>query len=69
MELKLQSKLQTQIADLLWEAQTTAEVDRIVRIFGHDARVVYNMMVAATFDQIEDTNDADRVIAQLKRSR
>jgi hypothetical protein len=69
MELKLQSKIQCQIADLLWEAQSFEEVDKIIRVFGHDARVVYNMMMAATYDQIDNTHDADRVIQQFRLTR
>ncbi len=62
MELKLQNALQRQIADLLWVAQTQEEVNVVLKVFGHDARVVYEMMIAATFDQVTDTPDADRVI-------
>jgi len=65
MELQLQNKAQHKIADLLWVAQSQQEVNSILRVFGHDAHVVYNMMVAATFDQITDTPDADRVIQRL----
>ncbi len=66
MELQLQNKAQHKIADLLWEAQTFEEVDKIIRVFGHDARVVYNMMMAATYDQVDDTPDADRVISKFR---
>ncbi len=69
MELKLQSKIQCKIADLLWEAKSLEEVDKIIRVFGHDARVVYNMMIAATFDQVDDTPDADRVIDRFRLTR
>ena len=65
MELKLQNAAQVKIADLLWVAHSQQEVDSILRVFGHDAHVVYNMMLAATYDQIEDTPDADRVIKAL----
>jgi hypothetical protein len=65
MELKLQNAAQVKIADLLWVAQSQKEVDSILRVFGHDARVVYNMMIAATCDQVTDTPDADRVIQRL----
>ena len=66
MELKLQNAAQVKIADLLWVAQSQQEVDSILRVFGHDAHVVYNMMVAASFDQIEDVSQAQQVIAKLK---
>lgn len=55
MELKLQNPAQVKIADLLWVAETQEEVNVILKVFGHDARVVYELMTAATFDQIEDT--------------
>lgn len=65
MELQLQNAAQVKIADLLWVAQSQQEVNSILRVFGHDAHVVYNMMLAATYDQVEDTRDADRVIQRI----
>jgi len=65
MELKLQNAAQVKIADLLWVAETQQEVDSILRVFGHDAHVAFNMMMAATFDQVDDTPDADRVIQRI----
>ncbi len=65
MELQLQNAAQHKIADLLWVAQSQQEVNSILRVFGHDAHVVYNMMIAATFDEVEHTQDADRVIKAL----
>ena len=65
MELQLQNPMQVKIADLLWVAQTQREVTAILNTFGHDARVVYELMVAASFDNITDTHDADRVIKRL----
>jgi len=65
MELQLQNAAQHKIADLLWVAQSQQEVNSILRVFGHDAYVVYNMMVAATFDEVEHTQDAERVIQRL----
>jgi hypothetical protein len=66
MELKLQNATQVKIADLLWVAETQEEVNVILKVFGRDARVVYDMMLAATFDQVSDTPDADRVIQQFR---
>lgn len=66
MELQLKNAAQHKIADLLWVAQSQQEVNMILRVFGHDAHVVYNMMIAATFDQIEDTLDANRVIDKFR---
>jgi len=69
MELQLQNAAQHKIADLLWVAETQQEVNMILRVFGHDARVVYELMTAATFDQVDDTPDAERVIQRLVDKR
>ncbi len=65
MELQLANPVQHKIADLLWAAESHAEVDKIIRVFGHDARVVYNMMVAATFDQEMSTDVAEKILQDL----
>ena len=69
MELKLQNPDQIKIADLLWVAETQEEVNVILKVFGHDARVVYELMTAATYDQVEDTPDADRVIQRYRLTK
>ena len=66
MELKLQNAVQHQIADLLWAAGSMNEVRNIIKVFGHDARVVYEMMVAATFDEVNDTAQAEEVLAKFR---
>lgn len=65
MELQLQNEHQCKIADLLWIAQTPKEVDAILRIFGHDAQVVYEMMLASHCDEVEDVKDANKIIQEL----
>ena len=65
MELQLQNKHQVKIADLLWEAQDEASVNLILKTFGHDARVVYNMMIASTMDQVTDTDLAEHVLNKI----
>jgi hypothetical protein len=65
MELQLQNKHQVKIADLLWEAQDEASVNLILKTFGHDARVVYNMMIASSMDQVTDTNLAKHVLNKI----
>lgn len=65
MELNLQNPLQCKIAELLWKAQTQREVQEIITIFGHDARVVYEMMVAATFDDVSDVTQAQQALTKI----
>lgn len=66
MELKLQNPAQVKIADLLWSAQSQDEVNSILRVFGHDARVVYELMVAETFDDVADLQQAEALLAQFR---
>ena len=66
MELKLQNPAQHKIADLLWAAESMNEVEQILRVFGHDARVVYELMTAATFDDCEDTALATEVLDKFR---
>ncbi len=66
MELKLQNSAQHKIADLMWAAQSMDEVNAILRVFGHDARVVFEMMTAATFDDIEDTGRAEDLLQKFR---
>ncbi len=66
MELKLQNAAQHKIADLLWVAQSQQEVNAILRVFGHDAQVVYNMMVAETFDDVDSVEDAEAVLRKYR---
>lgn len=65
MELKLRNQAQVKIADLLWSAQSTEEVDQILRVFGHDARVVFELMTAATFDEVESVDQAQSELARI----
>ena len=66
MELQLQNAAQHKIADLLWNAQDMKEVNMILRVFGHEAEVVYNLMVAATFDEVEDTGQAEALLEKFR---
>lgn len=66
MELILKNKEQHKIADMLWTAQSQDEVNQILRVFGHDARVVYDLMIAATFDDVDNTDMAVSVINQIR---
>lgn len=38
------------LADLIWNAPSTEEVNELVKKFGHDARVVRDMILYAVID-------------------
>lgn len=65
MEIQFANKRQVEIADLLWSAQSMEEVEKIIRIFDHDARVVYNMILAASFDEVSDLTEAQQVLGKF----
>lgn len=66
MELQLANKHQHDIANLLWHAKDITEVRVILASYGADAQVVYHMMMAAVFDQINDTDLAEPVLNSIK---
>jgi len=66
MELQLQNANQHRIADLLWNAQNQKQVNIILRLFGHDAHVVFNMMMAAYFDECMDTDIAEDILERIR---
>lgn len=66
MELHLGNKNQAMIANLLWVAKDQNEVRQIVAKHGPDAEIVYQMMMAAYCDTINDTDLAIEVLAKIK---
>jgi hypothetical protein len=51
MEIRFANKTQCAIADLFWVAQTEEEVNVIIKTFGNEARVVYDMIIAAAVEE------------------
>lgn len=52
------------IADLLWEA-SSKEMAAIVAAAGVDGIIVREMLIAATYDQFEETHLAERVLIDI----
>lgn len=65
MEIVFQNKAQVKIADLLWDAQDQKAVDLILKTFGHDAYLVYHMIIAYTMDQVTDTDLAESALKKI----
>jgi hypothetical protein len=66
MELQLANQRQHHIADLLWEATDTKQVRSIIDTYGVDAHIVFNMMMAAHFDNCMDTDIAEAILERFK---
>lgn len=64
MKICLQNSLQHEIADLLWQANSS-DVPGILAKYGVDAQIVYNMMLASIFDDIDDTELASSVLQDI----
>jgi hypothetical protein len=67
MDLKLQNEVQFKIADLLWKATDMEKVNYILKVFGKDAEIVYNMMVAEVYDKETDTDLAQEALQNIMR--
>ena len=58
--------VQARIADLLWGCETTQQVDAVILLFGVDAIVVRDMIVAAQLDEIAETRLASQVLDKFR---
>lgn len=65
MQIKFANKLQVHIADLMWNADKEM-VKKILAVYGKEAEVVYNMMLAEAFDSFNETDLAEKVIERIK---
>lgn len=65
MEITFKTHEQTVIAELLWNCETDREVNVVLKTFGQEAYIVREMIIAATFDQVEETHLAERVLIDI----
>ena len=56
------SKEQHALADMLWACSNQTEVDAVLRVFGHAAQVVYELIVIAAIED-ETAGDSDFTLA------
>lgn len=54
MQIKFENQQQKAIADLLWDCQGEDEVQEVLNTYGRTAMVVYHMMIAAAYDQVNE---------------
>jgi hypothetical protein len=66
MELNLQNKLHHQIADLLWEAKDRERIKDIVKVYGVDAVIVLNMMLAAYYDEVDAIDLVEPILQKYR---
>ncbi len=68
MDIELSNKLQHHIADLMWKAKDIDAVQSIIKIYGKDAEIVLNMMLASTYDQVNSTDLAEKALQKFRLS-
>jgi len=66
MNLQLSNELQHHIADQLWVATDREKVKDIIAIYGIDAIIVLNMMLAEYYDQVDATDLAESILERIK---
>jgi hypothetical protein len=64
IQIEFKTQRQKMIADLLWEASQN-EMVAIVKAAGVDGIIVRDMLIAATYDEYEETNLAERVLVDI----
>ena len=62
MEIQFKTNEQKRIADLLWACQSQQEVNIVIRAFGVQAQIVKEMILAATYDQVEEVDLAQHFL-------
>jgi hypothetical protein len=63
MKLQLKTKLEHDIADLLWAASSLEQVERIIQQFGAPARAIRDLMLAEALDHEMDYDLAQQILA------
>lgn len=66
MEIQFNSPLQKHLADLIWNAESTQKVKDIISVYGVEAEVVFQMIMAEYWDTEMDTDLAEEVITRVK---
>lgn len=55
------------IADTLWnKCETPQDVAAVIKVFGPEARMVYELIIAATMDQYMETNEAKQILERFR---
>ncbi len=55
MQIQFQNTKQVMLANLLWECPTQEEVNQVIKTYGVEAQIVFNMIIAAAID--DDTKE------------
>lgn len=67
-EIKIEglNRHQVHLANLLWKCENNVQVAAVIALFGKEARVVRDLMIAATLDTLDETDVAKQVLDQFR---
>lgn len=66
IEIQGLTRRQCILADTLWnKCQSQKDVDTVLALFGVDARIVYEMMVAHAMDQYQGVDEAKDLLDRI----
>lgn len=65
MEIRFKTRQQVFLANLLMETDDIYEVDEIISNYGHDALVVYHMLMAHHLDEHYNTDLAKQALSKF----
>lgn len=66
MKIEFSSPWQCKLADMIWAADTIEEVNKIIDKYGPEALAVFEMILAASFDEIQDVSYAAHLLEAYK---
>lgn len=60
------TEYQVKLANILWQCESNVQVAAVIALFGKEARVVRDLMIAATLDTLTETDVAKQVLDQFR---
>ena len=60
------TEYQVKLANILWQCENNVQVAAVIALFGKEAKLVRELMVAAALDTLDETDVAEKVLAQFR---
>ena len=66
IELKGLTTRQVQMADILWNCKTSEQVEACITLWGTDAIIVRDLLIAVTLDETDRVDVANEYLARFR---
>lgn len=67
IEIQFATARQVEIAEALWDTETTQEVETLLSEYGREGYVVRDMILAAKLDEVQTTDLAELVLERVRK--